>query len=486
MLTNVKSSLEHHFETVKHKTNLAKFAARTSSDIDLMADLATYFASHPDEVGGKNVTQNEQLFRYRVTETFLAAGIDIAKADSCRYLLERSGTIVASATHLRSFIPKVEALEVDRVKDELGDNFICWIFDGTTRIGELLACVARFCSKDFRLEQRLAVLKTFKHHLNASQMATFLTEAVIRLFQIPVLNSIQWSRDSAAINGAAVGSLQHTFSAAEDGKCFPHTLSHVGEHMELDPLDGFVSLWIQMVYSSAQAKGFWKALIGEPVQGYSTVRWHCRAEIMMQLAVHFPKILPAMHQFEAAGLAPKTLPRLMAKYAENTQHLRLQLAAMLDVGAAIVKETYALEGDGCVLMLAYERLEGLRAFGRRVDEPGILVNTAAAIRDAMPLVVDRTRIVKHWEGFGMCAGQIIAIGRAESTLYNGMERTIYTVRYDVDGTMEDLEEEEIRPLLQVTSDDLAPVDGVRGGFQYLEDRLRGKVLPEAIQPCPRV
>ena len=46
----------------------------------------------------------------------------------------------------------------------------------------------------------------------------------------------------------------------------------------------------------------------------------------------------------------------------------------------------------------------------------------------------------------MCEGSLVAVGRAESTLYS-CERTVYTVKYDIDGTREDLEEEEIRPLL---------------------------------------
>ena len=473
VLTNVKSSIEAHISSVKHKTNLAKFNARTSADIDLMADLATHFAANPDSCGGTNVTQNDQLFRYRVTETLLGAGIDLAKADNLRYLLGRSGSSVPSSTHLKAYVPKIEALEVDKIKEELQDEFICWIFDGTTRLGELVALVARWCSGDFYLKHRLVSLKTFKRNLNASQLRGHLTETILRRYQMALMNSVQFSRDSAAINGAAVGTLaSNTFPATDDIKCFPHTLSHTGEHMEMEPLEGFTSAWIGVIYSSGQAKSIWKEIIQESVMGHSTVRWHCRAEIMMQLARHFNKIQVALRHFAGVGLAPRSLPKLTAKYEENTHHLRLQLAAMLDV-QVIVDTTHALEGDGLVQMLTYERIEALRALGRRLDEPGILVNVAAVIRDSAALAIGRTRVAKHWEGFGMCEGSLVAVGRAESTLYSG-ERTVYTVKYDIDGTREDLEEEEIRPLLLVTSDDLAPVDGLAGGFRYLEDRLTGR------------
>jgi len=43
---------------------------------------------------------------------------------------------------------------------------------------------------------------------------------------------------------------------------------------------------------------------------------------------------------------------------------------------------------------------------------------------------------------------VIKIDKVESTLYPGTERTAYTVKYDVDNTKEDLEEEEIRHVLR--------------------------------------
>ena len=220
-IANVKSSIDAHAETCKHKNNLAKFNARTSSDIDLMADLAAYFVANPDEVGGKNVSQNVQLYRYRVTESFLHAGIDISKADNLRYLLERTGQPLTHSSNLKCYIPKVEAIEVAQVKKDFEGQLITWIFDGTTRIGELVCIVGRWCSFDFYIKQRLATLKTFERHLNASQLARVLAETVLTTYQVPIINSIQWQRDSASVNGAAVEQVAPTFSAAEDGKCFP-------------------------------------------------------------------------------------------------------------------------------------------------------------------------------------------------------------------------------------------------------------------------
>ena len=67
-------------------------------------------------------------------------------------------------------------------------------------------------------------------------------------------------------------------------------------------------------------------------------------------------------------------------------------------------------------------------------------------------------------------------------------RTVYTVEYSVDGVQEDLEEEELRPLI-VTQNfpaRAAIVKGLKPGFQYLENRLLGNCeAPCAACPSPR-
>ena len=48
--------------------------------------------------------------------------------------------------------------------------------------------------------------------------------------------------------------------------------------------------WYILVCSNPSALSLWREMIGEPPKGYSNVRWYCRAEIQMQIAVHFDKM----------------------------------------------------------------------------------------------------------------------------------------------------------------------------------------------------
>jgi hypothetical protein len=146
---------------------------------------------------------------------------------------------------------------------------------------------------------------------------------------------------------------------------------------------------------------------------------------------------------------------------------------MLDM-RTIVSTTYEMEGDGLPHLLAYSRVEGLRATGRTLQSDGSLPNVDAVLRQSEGLVVG-TAIRKNWPGFGLCDGSVTAIDVAESTLYPGRERTVYTVRYPGDGAEEDLEEEEIRPLLVISTkpERTAIIEGIHPAFQYIEDRITG-------------
>ena len=87
-----------------------------------------------------------------------------------------------------------------------------------------------------------------------------------------------------------------------------------------------------------------------------------------------------------------------------------------------------------------------------------------AFHSTFPLILT-TQALAHlqsarfqiWAGHGLCQAKIIGVDQAESSLYPGRDVTVYTVKYDIDGTKEDLEEAEIRQLL-IVSDQLAASD----------------------------
>ena len=71
-----------------------------------------------------------------VVETFLKAGIALAKSDYLRPLLEKHGTRLGSRSLLSQLIPVVLAKENDTVKSALSGQSLLIVFDGSTRLGE--------------------------------------------------------------------------------------------------------------------------------------------------------------------------------------------------------------------------------------------------------------------------------------------------------------------------------------------------------------
>ena len=61
--------------------------------------------------------------------------------------LEKYAQKVPDASHLKQLIPIVQAQELERVKKALQGRSISIIFDGTTRVCEDFAVVARYIDK---------------------------------------------------------------------------------------------------------------------------------------------------------------------------------------------------------------------------------------------------------------------------------------------------------------------------------------------------
>mmetsp|Transcript_89541 Transcript_89541/g.269143 ORF Transcript_89541/g.269143 Transcript_89541/m.269143 type:complete len:183 (-) Transcript_89541:79-627(-) len=142
----------------RHKENLVKWMEKNKTDREVKEFLQQYFQEHPNEETASK-SPEVQLYRWRVVEACLYAGIAMEKIDDLRELLERGGTELTDSHHLKAFVPKIEAFEHARLLKELEGQRVCVIFDGTTRLGECIAVLLRWCPPGFKkVEQRLVAL----------------------------------------------------------------------------------------------------------------------------------------------------------------------------------------------------------------------------------------------------------------------------------------------------------------------------------------
>lgn len=66
-----------------------------------------------------------------------------------RPLLERDGFVLTDYSHMRGYIPMIEAKGFELVKTEVAGRFMSISFDGTSRLGEAISVTGRFISDDF-------------------------------------------------------------------------------------------------------------------------------------------------------------------------------------------------------------------------------------------------------------------------------------------------------------------------------------------------
>lgn len=280
------------------------------------------------------------LFRYKVLRTFLISGTPLNRLKYFRPLFEQlvGDKTLTDVSHMTAYIPHIEKHEFDLLKHEIDGVFLGISFDGTSRLGEAINLVGRFCSRDFNLQNRLLQFKTTQNHLNGAQFASLVTRVLCSDLGFQPEMVVCISRDSVLVNGAACRLLTTSpFYAAENQMCISHTLNNVGSRIKFDVLSEFMTPWLELVggrnpHRGAQA--MWKAAVApQVVPGYSKVRWHSLAEIQIVLAENFDQLDPFVAQLNARGWGDATRKKLTELLADRTScaTLKRQLAAMRDM-----------------------------------------------------------------------------------------------------------------------------------------------------------
>ena len=191
-------------------------------------------------------------------------------------------------------------------------------------------------------------------------------------------------RDGASVNQAALDRIAFIFPKMLNVVCFSHTLNNVGNHLVIPSLVEYGSLWIRMFRHSCKAKLLWKDLTGRTPRSYSETRWWPKWEVYHQLMVQFGDVARFVEEAKDAKVCLQLLPQLQAILSgpQRPTNLKLELAAIIDVGEHFVKATYFLEGDGPLVFTCYERLSAVSQFCQAPCFPNVrAIATAIAEED---------------------------------------------------------------------------------------------------------
>jgi len=268
------------------------------------------------------------------------------------------------------------------VKEEVRDQEIFLIFDGTTRLGEAFACVGRFVDDSFTVKQRLLSFKTLKQSMTGVQIAFSVAQSLSEA-GIPNENLLGTNRDGASVNEVAMSTLQEfretngCSAPFWNLKCLAHFLNLVGERMSSNLARSFLAQWKSMMGHSVKARNLFREVTGQSFISSSATRWWSEWEQVDQICALYPKILDFL-KHEDAPDSCKTIvscSSFRSSVFPLVHHFSLwfqrdcavlpktqvQLACLHDYGERFVKTCTKLEGDGPVVLEVFELMEALKA-----------------------------------------------------------------------------------------------------------------------------
>jgi len=205
-------------------------------------------------------------------------------------------------------------------------------------------------------------MKLLSKSMTGEELGRVIISSLSTLYGINSHRLVAAMRDRASVNNVAMGVLKLLYPDVLDVGCFSHTLDRVGSHFSIPVADDFTKLWISLFSRSPKARLAWRSLCGRPIPSYSETRWWSRWEVMKQISEAFPDVENFVQSSD--NLSPATVRKLkeiLNDPLKKTQ-LKIELSVVVDAGALFVKATYNLEGDGSLVLSAYEELRKIYHF----------------------------------------------------------------------------------------------------------------------------
>lgn len=453
--------------------------------------------------------------RYEVVQYFMNAGLAFSAIDKLRPILTKPETPITNSCHMaREYVPLVHQAEMRKIKDEIQGQFLGVIFDGTSRMGEVVAIVARWCDESFVLHQRAVSAPTLKTHANGETLARLINTVMVKQYDVgdeltestdTRAHIVGFTRDSAAVNGAAVRVLNVLHDLSVDVLCVSHTLDNVGEHIAFSNVTTFMAAWLQ-VAQSPRARDIWRYHATESMKTYSNTRWWSKCEVQNDIFARFSCLEPFVKDLQDTHTCVASIPILRSFINdENKFWLQLCLAACKDISTPLISATYSLEGDRLEFLLAFDRIQHLLALGDQLrvmkdkvaliqaldgapppatsgSQPASriyvplaepLPSVAALIKEHATDPVVGTPVSKYFDGMGRYAGRVTKLVLRWNPPTN-KDEVMYTVVYS-DDDFEDLSKDDCMEHFAEFADRnyLKILDGLIPAFDYLARRFDG-------------
>ena len=148
-----RSVVQCHLKSKKHENSKEQLKKREARERDIADALKVHDSQTHRK--GETLPSKQKVYRARVVMAFMKSGIPLEKLEcpELRSLLEKNGYRLTDKRHMMDLVPFVLDQERKRIREELNGKYVSVIFDGTTRLGEVLTMVVRFVV-DWSVKQR--------------------------------------------------------------------------------------------------------------------------------------------------------------------------------------------------------------------------------------------------------------------------------------------------------------------------------------------
>lgn len=118
-----KSTIKSHlYSGEKHKGAKETLSKKQARERDIAQNLIAY--DKEAEPAGQSLSMEVRVYRTKVVENFLRAGIPLAKVDDLRDLLEESSPRLSHSSHLANYIPVIQKQEKMEIREEVKNQLL--------------------------------------------------------------------------------------------------------------------------------------------------------------------------------------------------------------------------------------------------------------------------------------------------------------------------------------------------------------------------
>jgi hypothetical protein len=353
-----------------------------------MFDFLAAQEDNPDavRVSGDTIALQQQAQRRVVAKILVVGGFCFSKVEDevsgFRQLLEfKAGKL--DPRGLRDLIPSILKTEKDLIRKELlGVKAITIIFDGSTMVCEVSVLLVRwFDFEECDICQRLIAVSMLQRTMNGNELVFWLTNKLVREYQVPSVHVHASCRDGAAVNTKAIQTMAAICPFMQDIICCSHSASLAGDKLDCPAATHFISVWSNLIVTSNIAKQRFVSAVCHAPKRKSKVRWgaffqvqYCVDLFFEMFLISFLKVVKDVFEnFDVVkdivtdveddfgpALRANLRTYLGVANLETERNLLRELAVIVDAGVAIYDFVYNFEGDGLLAPRVYAAMEVVR------------------------------------------------------------------------------------------------------------------------------